>query len=88
MTQPKSKKKSGPPPKRTGKRGVERYVEVRDKRMSLTEAEVDLNAELLALLKKNGKTSYHRDGIDIKIVVEKEKVKVKVKKDDEGAGER
>lgn len=61
---------------------AEEYAEVRDERVQLTAREVPLKEKLLQLMKANGKTSYHRDGISVKIVAEKETVKVKVKKSD------
>ncbi len=51
--------------------------------MELTESEVSLKTNLLAMMKKHGKETYRRDGIEIKIVHEEETVKVRVKKEDE-----
>jgi hypothetical protein len=59
------------------------YVEVRDQRMDLTKREVELQADLLTLMKTYKKREYKRDGIEIRIVVEKEKVKVKKAKEPE-----
>ncbi len=55
---------------------AEEYVAVRDKRMNLTEDEVDLRGKLLELLKKNNLTEYKYDGYLV-TVEHDEKVKVK-----------
>lgn len=62
------------------------YAQMRDERMVLTESEATLKVNLLAMMKKHGKTVYHRGGVTITVVAEKEKVKVRVKKPAE-AGE-
>jgi hypothetical protein len=59
------------------------YASVRDERMALTKKEVDLAGVLLQALKRHNKEHYHRDGIDIKLVVEKEKVRVRIKDEEE-----
>lgn len=66
---------------------AERYADVRDERMTLTEKEVALKAELLELMHKHKKTSYVCDGVEITIVNAEEKVKVKIhgKEEDEAA---
>jgi len=56
------------------------YADIRDQRMELNESEAQLKANLLKLMKKHGKTVYHRDGITITVVSEEESVKVRVKK--------
>jgi K+-sensing histidine kinase KdpD len=58
------------------------YVEVRDQRQALTADEVSLKTELINLMHKAEKVEYKRNGISIKLIMEKENVKVRVK--DEG----
>jgi hypothetical protein len=60
---------------------AEEYADVRDRRMELTKEEVSTQGELLRLMKKHGKTTYHHEGYDLKIVAEKEKVRVRIHKD-------
>jgi len=62
---------------------AESYAEIRDRRQALTAEEVPAKKKLLELMHANEKTSYHHNGIEVKVVVEKEKVKVKIKKDSE-----
>lgn len=62
---------------------AERYAGIRDKRMALTEQEVDCQELLLTLMKRNGKKHYKRDGIECTVVAKEEKVRVKIKKDEE-----
>ncbi len=62
---------------------AEAYVEVRDRRMALTESEVELKDKLLTMMDANGKVVYHRDGIEIRVVPKDRTVKVKVKKDED-----
>jgi len=57
------------------------YVSVRDRRMALTEQEVDANALVLSMMKKHGKEVYRRDGIEIQIVAKDEKARVKIKEE-------
>jgi len=59
-------------------RTAESYAEVRDQRMSLGKREGELNAELLALMKKHGKTEYHHEDVHCWLKVTAEKVKVKI----------
>lgn len=59
------------------------YASIRDRRMALTKQEVDLNGVLLQALKRHKKEHYHRDGVDIKLIVEKEKVRVRIKSEEE-----
>jgi hypothetical protein len=59
------------------------YANTRDDRMRLLEAEVELKASLLDLMKKNKKTFYKRDGITIQIVAKDETVKVKLVKEED-----
>jgi hypothetical protein len=59
------------------------YANTRDARMRLLDKECDLKEKLLALMKKNGKVTYHHAGVEVKIVHEKEMVKVKVSKEEE-----
>ena len=64
---------------------AETYAGVRDQRMALTPQEKKLKDDLHAAMKRHGKETYLRDGIEIKIVHESETVKVKVKKTSEEA---
>lgn len=61
---------------------AEEYADFRDQRMELTKEETRCKTELLALMKKHGRTSYVHDGYDIKVIVESEKLKVRIKKED------
>lgn len=68
-------------------KAAESYVDIRDRRMSLTEQEVEAKQEVLSLMKKHGKETYNYHDADagttteIKIIHEQETVKVKIKKD-------
>ena len=68
-------------------KAANRYVEVRDQRMSLTEKEVDAKAVLLNAMHENGLTIYRFDDYIVHIKAGKENVKVKSTDDVEGAGE-
>ena len=57
---------------------AEEYVEVRDERMSLNEREVELNDQLLALMKKHKKAEYHHGEVHCWIKATDERVKVKL----------
>lgn len=59
------------------------YAHIRDNRMALLKQEVDLKELLLTLMKRHGKTEYHRDGIEITIVQKAEKVRVRLSEDGE-----
>jgi len=59
------------------------YKEMRDERQRIGRDEVTLKNRLLELMHKEKKTEYHRNGISIKVLVEKESVKVKVKAEGE-----
>ena len=61
---------------------AENYADIRDRRMALTEQEVDLKAGLLKIMKDRGKATYKRDGIECRIVAKDETVRVKIKKED------
>lgn len=58
------------------------YASVRDRRMALTEQEVDAKMLVLAKMKEHGKETYRRDGISILIVHTDETVKVKIAEED------
>ena len=62
---------------------AEHYADVRDKRMALTEKETQAKTDVLALMKKNKRTHYKHDGIEITVVAEEETVKVKITKEGE-----
>ncbi len=68
-------------------RAADKYVEFRDERMAAMREEVDLKTKLIAVMKKNRKTTYDRGGYHIEIVVEHEKVKVKIKDPEKEAKE-
>lgn len=57
---------------------AEQYADVRDQRMVLTKREAEMNADLLALMKKHGKTEYHHDEVHCWIKAKDERVKVKL----------
>lgn len=63
------------------------YADIRDQRMALNVDEAKLKATLLTLMKKHGKSVYHRNGITIQIVQEEETVRVRVKKADDDEDE-
>ncbi len=54
------------------------YDKVKKKRMDLTKREVELQADMLVVLKKNKLKHYAFDGIEADLVIEKEKVRVKI----------
>ena len=58
-----------------------RYAQIRDRRMALTEQEVDCKDLLLTLMKRHGKKEYRHRGIEIRVVAEQEKVKVKIEEE-------
>jgi hypothetical protein len=57
---------------------AEHYANIRDKRMVLTKQEVELNDDLLALMKKHDKTEYHHQDVHCWIKAKDERVKVKI----------
>jgi hypothetical protein len=63
--------------------GAEEYVSARDKRMALTEVEVEAKAKLLRLMHDSGRSSYTRNGYSITVVPEGEKIRVKIKHEEE-----
>lgn len=67
-------------------KAADRYVEVRNKRMALTEQEVTARAGLIEMMRENKLTVYTYD--DYRISMEsKEKVKVKTVAPEEPEGE-
>jgi hypothetical protein len=62
---------------------AEHYVDIRDKRMSLTPKENELKTDLLNLMHKHHKKTYNHNGITIEIIAEEETVKVRVKKQED-----
>jgi hypothetical protein len=58
---------------------AEEYVDARDERMEMLEKEVALKQEILGLMKKHHKTTYKRDGIEIRVVPTDEKLKIKIR---------
>lgn len=59
---------------------AEEYADIRDQRMALTPKEVELKSNLLKLMKRHGKKSYHFNGLEIDVIVESEKVRVHIAK--------
>lgn len=55
------------------------YAEVRNERQGLTQREVEVKGRLIDLMHAKKLTEYKRNGISIKLTVEKEKVTVRVK---------
>jgi hypothetical protein len=54
------------------------YAEVRDRRVALLAEEVTLKQRAFATLKRLGRQTYHRDGIDMAIIPGEDTLKVKV----------
>lgn len=59
---------------------AEEYYDLKEKRQRLKTREVELKAELLAVMKGEDKTSYHYQGVTIKVTHEREGVSVRVVK--------
>lgn len=63
---------------------AEAYVDVRDKRIALSQKEGEVKKDLLAVLHKHKKKTYHfeddDESLDIEIVPEGEKLKVRRQK--------
>ena len=59
---------------------AEKYADIRDQRMQLTEDEHALKQHAMALMRKHGKTIYKHNGVEILIVPGEDDIKVKVKK--------
>lgn len=57
---------------------AEQYADVRDQRMVLTKRESQMNADLLALMKKHDKTEYHCDEVHCWVKSKDERVRVKL----------
>jgi len=66
-------------------RAVEKYVEVRDSRMDLTEKEVEARDEVAGLMAKHELKRYRSDGYDVTLLP---KVKVSKVKEPKPEGER
>ena len=60
-----------------------RYADVRDRRMALTEQEVDANDLVKTLMHRHGKTHYKRGKVEIIIKATDEKCKVKIAKEED-----
>lgn len=58
------------------------YAELRDERVALSAREVDLKQKLIDKMHALGKTEYKRNGVQVKLTVEKEGVKVRVKEEE------
>jgi hypothetical protein len=92
---PKAAKPAAKPPKREPKQAslptmenraladieaaAEEYAETRDNRQALLVHEVELKDDLKALMHQHRLTTYKRNGIEIKLVMETENIKVKIK---------
>lgn len=59
------------------------YAKIRDKRMKLSQEEVELKQELLALMKKHHRKTYNYNGVEVNVVTEEETVKVRIHKPEE-----
>jgi hypothetical protein len=62
---------------------TQEYAKVRDRRMALTDKEVELKMELRDLMKANQKTFYKHGKIEIEIVPKDEKIKVRIADEEE-----
>jgi hypothetical protein len=60
----------------------EHYASIRDRRMKLTEEEVELKKEVRTLMIRHGKKTYRFGKVEIDLVPGEEKVKVKIHKDE------
>jgi hypothetical protein len=58
------------------------YAELRDERVALSAREVDLKQKLIDKMHALGKQEYRRNGVSVKLTVEKEGVKVRVKEEE------
>lgn len=58
------------------------YAELRDERVALSAKEVELKKKLIEAMHNAGKDVYKRNGVSVKLTIEKEGVKVRVKEDD------
>jgi hypothetical protein len=63
------------------------YDKVKKKRMDLTRREVELQSDMLGLLKKHKIKNYDYEDIHAEIVIEKEKVRVKIAKTEDEEAE-
>ena len=59
------------------------YAEIRDKRQSLLQKEVDMKNDLLQLMKKNKIEKYKYENVSIEIVHDDEHVRVRINKSSE-----
>ena len=65
---------------------AEKYADIRDKRMALTDKEVDAKTKVMTLMKEHKLEAYRDD--DLLVTFEnKENIKVKIKKEKDGEGE-
>jgi hypothetical protein len=64
------------------------YAAIRDKRVALSAQELPLKNDLLAAMKREKRTHYKRDGIEINFIMEKENIKVKINKIEKEASEQ
>ena len=63
-------------------------ADVREQRAALARKEDDLNAKALTVMRQLGKTAYHRDGIDMKVIHGSEKLRINVKRDGQAPSAR
>jgi hypothetical protein len=66
---------------------AEKYAEIRDQRMELTQSEHELKALALKLMAKYDKTIYRHNGVEITVVPGEDDVKVRVKKPGDDAAD-
>ena len=59
------------------------YAELRDERVALSAREVDLKTKLIDLMHAKDINEYRRNGISVRLTVEKEGIKVRVKSEEE-----
>lgn len=59
------------------------YAEIRDRRMEMTNEEVEAKAKVLNLMKKHDLSTYAYGRINVRLVVGEDTVKVKIKPDAE-----
>ncbi len=66
---------------------ADNYCDIRDKRMAMTEKEVDAKAVLIDKMKQHGLTVYVYDDHRVEILPGKEKIKVRTVDGDDAGGD-
>jgi hypothetical protein len=59
---------------------AERYIEIRDERMELTEREIEANTALVAAMERHGLTDYVDEEAEIHVIIPATKAKAKVRR--------